>query len=164
MSGIMAAAVGTVTASNIVYGAGLYVVSTGADLSPITGSATNTSISRTWLGSYKAGTTGTVSLSLQTTASAGSFGGSASTTGQLWFGSDAISGSGTADIIAIDNQTTSANFPMTQGVYYPIRIVWTGNYSEGTFGSDSDGSITFLAAGSSNVSGFIFYNTVTNGF
>lgn len=164
MSGIMAAVVGTVTASNIVYGAGLYVVGTGADLSPITGSATNTSISRTWIGYFTPASTTTVTLSLQTIADAGSFGGSASTTGQLWLGSGAISGSGGANITATNNQTSSANFAMTQGVYYPIRITWTGEYEEGTFGSDSDGSITFLASGSSNVTNRIFYNTLTNGF
>jgi hypothetical protein len=101
---------------------------------------------------------------LQTTADAGSFGGSASTTGQLWFGANAIIPSGAADITATNNQTSSANFAMTQGVYYPIRIVWTGDYEESAFGSDSDGSITFLAAGSSNVTNRIFYNTLTNGF
>jgi hypothetical protein len=160
----MAAVVGTVTASNIVYGAGLYVVGTGVDLSPITGSATNTSISRTWIGYFTPASTATVSLSLQTTADAGSFGGSASTTGQLWLGSGAISGSGGANITATNNQTSSANFPMTQGVYYPIRIQWDGEYDEGFFGDSSSGSITFLASGSTNVSGRIFYNTVTNGF
>ena len=162
MSGIMTAIVGTVS-PNIVYAAGLWNTTTGADLSPITDTATNTSISRTWIGYFTPASTATVSLSLQTTADAGTFG-SASTTGQLWFGSNAITGSGTADIIAFNNQTVSANFPMTQGVYYPVRIVWTGNYSEGTFGSDSDGSITFLASSSSDVSGRIFYNALTNGF
>lgn len=163
MSGIMTAIVGTVS-PNIVYAAGLWNTTTGADLSPITDSATNTSISRIWIGYFTPASTATVSLSLQTTAVAGSFGGSASTTGELWFGSDAITGSGTADIIASNNQTASANFPMTQGVYYPVRIVWSGDYNEGGFGRDSDGSITFLASGSSNVSGRIFYNSLTNGF
>ena len=162
MSGIMTAIVGTVS-PNIIYVGGLWNTTTGADLSPITDSATNTSVSRTWIGYFTPASTATVSLSLQTTASAGTFG-SASTTGQLWLGPDAITGSGTADIIAINNQLSSANFPMTQGVYYPVRIVWTGDYTEGTFGSDSDGSITFLASGSSSVSGRIFYNALTNGF
>jgi hypothetical protein len=161
MSGIMAAIASN--AQNIVYVNGLFVVGVGADLSPIEGSATNTSISRTWIGYFTPATTDTVTLSLQTTADA-AFGGSASTTGQLWFGSDAITGSGTADIIASDDQFASANFPMTQGVYYPIRIVWTGDYQEGIFGADSDGSITFFAAGSSNVTNRIFYNSLTNGF
>ena len=151
-------------AQNIVYVNGLFVVGVDADLSPIEGSATNTSVSRTWIGYFTPATTATVTLSLQTTADAGSFGGSASTTGQLWFGANAIIPSGAADITATNNQTSSANFAMTQGVYYPIRIVWTGDYEEGAFGSDSDGSITFLAAGSSNVTNRIFYNTLTNGF
>jgi hypothetical protein len=164
MSGIMTAMVGTTTAVNILYGAGLYNNVTGVDLSPITSSATNTSVSRTWIGYFTPASTATTTLSLQTTADAGSFGGSASTTGQLWFGTNAITPSGAANITATNNQTSSANFAMTQGVYYPIRIVWTGDYEEGGFGSDSDGSITFLAAGSSNVTNRIFYNTLTNGF
>jgi hypothetical protein len=53
---------------------------------------------------------------------------------------------------------------MTAGVYYPIRIQWNGEYDPGFFGADSSGSITFLAAGSSNVTNRIFYNTFTNGF
>jgi hypothetical protein len=164
MSGIMTAMVGTVTASNIIYGAGLYNTTTGVDLSPITASAINTSISRTWIGYFTPATSGSTQLSLQTTAFAGGFGGSASTTGQLWFGSGAISGSGSANITAFDNQTSSASFAMTQGVYYPIRIQWDGNYDDGFFGDDSSGSITFLAAGSINVTNRIFYNTLTNGF
>jgi hypothetical protein len=151
-------------AQNIVYVNGLFVVGVGADLSPIEGFAQNTSITRTWIGYFTPASSGSTQLSLQTTANDGFAGGSASTTGQLWFGSDAITGSGTADIIASDDQFASANFPMTQGVYYPIRIVWTGFYDPGFFGADSSGSITFLAAGSSNVSGRIFYNSSTNGF
>jgi hypothetical protein len=162
MSGIMTAIVGTV-APNIIYGAGLWNTTTGVDLSPITGIATNTSISRTWIGYFTPASTATVTLSLQTTA-VGGLGGTASTTGQLWFGSGAISGSGGANITAFNNQTASANFPMTQGVYYPIRIQWDGSYESGFFGDDSSGSITFLAAGSTNVTNRIFYNTLTNGF
>jgi hypothetical protein len=163
MSGIMAAMAGS-TRPNIIYANGLFNTTTGVDLSPINGNAFNTSISRTWIGYFTPASTATVALSLQTTADAGGFGGSASTTGQLWFGSDAITGSGTADIIANNNQTISVNFPMTQGVYYPIRIQWDGFYDDGFFGDSSSGSITFFASGSSNVSGRIFYNTLTNGF
>ena len=160
----MTATVGAVTAVNKLYTAGLYIVGSGVDTSPITDSATNTSVSRTWIGYFTPASSGSTQLSLQTTASAGIFGGSASTTGQLWFGTDALVPSGSADITASNNQTASANFSMTQGVYYPVRIVWTGFYDEGTFGSNSDGSITFLADGSSNVANRIFYNAFTNGF
>jgi hypothetical protein len=164
MSGIMTAAVGAVTAVNKLYTAGLYIVGSGADTSPITNSATNTFVSTTWIGYFTPASSGTTTLSLQTTADAGSSGGSASTTGQLWFDTDALVPSGSADITATNNQTVSANFSMTQGVYYPVRIVWTGNYEEGFFGDNSSGSITFLAAGSSDVTNRIFYNAFTNGF
>jgi hypothetical protein len=168
MSGIMTATVGTVTAVNILYGAGLYNNVTGVDLSPITGSVNisfgSTSVDQTWIGYFTPASTTTVTLSLQTTAFEDSFGDSASTTSQLWFGSGAITGSDAADITASNNQTSSANFAMTQGVYYPIRIRWTGSYSVGFFGDSASGSITFFAAGSSNVTNRIFYNTLTNGF
>jgi GLEYA domain len=168
MSGIMTAIVGTVTASNIIYGAGLYNNVTGVDLSPITGSVNissgSTSVDQTWIGYFTPASSGTTTLSLQTAAVADDFNDNASTTGQLWFGSGAITGSGPADITATNNQTSSGNFAMTQGVYYPIRIRWTGSYSVGGFLGGAFGSITFLAAGSSNVTNRIFYNTVTNGF
>jgi hypothetical protein len=169
MSGIMTAMVGTTTAVNILYGAGLYNNVTGVDLSPITGSIFinfgSTSVDQTWIGYFTPATSGTTTLSLQTTADDSGFDSDASTTGQLWFGSGAITGSGAANITASNNQTSSANFAMTQGVYYPIRIRWTGSYSVGGFfGGDASGSITFLAAGSSNVTNRIFYNTFTNGF
>ena len=158
----MAAVAGT-TRPNIVYAAGLWNTTTGADPSPITASATNTSISRTWIGYFTPASTATVSLSLQVTA-VPDFGGQATTIGQLWLGANAITGSGTANIVAFGTQTISANFPMTQGIYYPIRIQWDGDYDGGFFSGGGTGSITFLASGSSDVSGRIFYNTLTNGF
>jgi hypothetical protein len=169
MSGIMTAMVGTTTAVNVLYGAGLYNNVTGVDLSPITGSIFinfgSTSVDQTWIGYFTPATSGTTTLSLQTTADDSGFGSDASTTGQLWFGSDAITGSGPADITVFNNQFSSANFAMTQGVYYPVRIRWTGSYSVGGFfGGSAQGSITFFAAGSSNVTNRIFYNTLTNGF
>ena len=161
---ILAAVAGN--AQNIVFSAGLYVVEQGlVDQSPITASATNTGVTRNWIGYFLSPTTGTVTLSIQTTASSGSFGGSASTTGRLWLGDNAAAGSnGTANILATDNQTSSANFSLTQGVRYPLRIRWIGDYEEGFFGSNSSGSITLFSGGSSSVSGQIFYNSLTNGF
>lgn len=164
MTGIMVAVAGNV--QNIVYANGLYLVETASvDLSPINGFATNTSITRNWIGYFLSNTTGSVSLSIQTTADAGGAGGSASTVGRLWLGGAAPAGNdGSADITASGNQTISANFNLTAGVYYPLRIRWVGDYDEGFFGADSDGSITFRASGSTNVSGRIFYNSLTNGF
>ena len=168
MSGIMTAIVGTSTAINILYGAGLFNNVTGVDLSPITGSVSissgSTSRDQTWIGYFTPATSGTTTLSLQTTRFEDDFNDDASTTGQLWFGNGAITGGGTADITADNNQTSSASFAMTQGVYYPVRIRWTGSYSQEGFFGGASGSITFLAAGSSNVTNRIFYNTFTNGF
>ena len=167
MSGIMASVAGT-TRPNIIYAAGLFNNVTGVDLSPITGSVSidsgSSSVDQTWIGYFTPATSGTTTLSLQTTRFEDDFNDDASTTGQLWFGSGAITGSGAANITANNNQTSSANFAMTQGVFYPVRIRWTGSYSVGGFFGGAGGSITFFAAGSSNVSGRIFYNTLTNGF
>ena len=167
MSGIMAAMAGS-TRPNIIYADGLFNTTTGVDLSPITASAENVgTITRTWIGYFLPASTATVTLSLQTTRDQG-FGTFASTVGRLWLGSNAVSGftDGNANITATNNQTASTNFAMTQGVYYPVRIRWDGEYFEGGgfFGGDASGSITFLAAGSSNVTNRIFYNTLTNGF
>jgi len=169
MSGIMTAIVGTSTAVNILYGAGLYNNVTGVDLSPITGSVFvnlgTTTVDQTWIGYFTPASTTTVSLGLQTQAFEENFGDNASTTGQLWVGSGAITGSGAANVTVFDNQFLSANFAMTQGVYYPIRIRWTGSYSVGGFfGGSAGGSITFFADSNSNVTNRIFYNTLTNGF
>jgi hypothetical protein len=167
MSGIMAAVAGT-TRPNIIFGAGLFNTTTGVDLSPITASATNVgTITRTWIGYFLPASTATVSLSLQTTRNQGT-NAFASTVGRLWLGSNAVSGftDGNANITATNSQTSSVNFAMTQGVYYPVRIRWDGEYFEGGgfFGGNASGSITFLASSSSSVSGRIFYNTLTNGF
>jgi hypothetical protein len=167
MSGIMAAVAGT-TRPNIIYADGLFNTTTGVDLSPITASATNVgTITRTWIGYFLPASTATVTLSLQTTRDQG-FGAFASTVGRLWLGSNAVSGftDGNANITATNSQTSSVNFAMTQGVYYPVRIRWDGEYFEGggLFGGNASGSITFLAAGSSDVTNRIFYNTLTNGF
>ena len=163
----MAAVAGT-TRPNIIYADGLFNTTTGVDLSPITASATNVgTITRTWIGYFLPASTATVSLSLQTTRNQG-INAFASTVGRLWLGSNAVSGftDGNANITATNSQTSSTNFAMIQGVYYPVRIRWDGEYFEGGgfFGGNASGSITFLAAGSSNVTNRIFYNTLTNGF
>jgi hypothetical protein len=169
MTGIMAAVAGT--SQNIIYAAGLYNTTTGVDQSPINGSVNifsgSSSVNQTWIGYFTPASTATVSLSLQTTAASGvGFGDSASTTGRLWLGATAKSGftDGNANITATGNQTVSASFPMLLGVQYAIRIQWVGSYTVGFFGDSSSGSLTFLAAGSSNVTNRIFYNSITNGF
>jgi hypothetical protein len=167
MSGIMVAVAGN--AQNIVYVSGLYIVETNtAQQSPIFASASNTTITRNWIGYFLSPSTGSVSLAVQVTADAGGFDGSASTTGRLWLGNNAAAGvNNQADITITRTSgsgTSTVNFNLVQGVYYPLRIRWNGSYSSSTFGFESSGSITFLASGSSNVSDRIFYNSLTNGF
>jgi hypothetical protein len=170
MSGIMTAMVGTVSAVSVVYGAGLYNNVTGVDLSPISGSVNiffgSTTVDQTWIGYFTPAVSGTVNLGLQVQSFTGGFDDSASTTGQLWVGNGAITGAGPANVTVFDNQFLGANFAMTQGVYYPIRIRWTGSYSVGFngFSNSAFGSITFFADSNSNVTNRIFYNTLTNGF
>lgn len=164
MTGIMTTIAGTV-APNVVYAAGLYNTTTGVDLSPISGSATDTTLTRTWIGYFRPASTATVKLGLLTNADAG-FGGSASTEGRLWFGATAVSGftDGNANITAIDSQYSTSNISMVGGIYYPIRIRWDGDYNDGFFGNNSSGSITFYVNDSTAVTGLVFYNTLTNGF
>jgi hypothetical protein len=162
-------------AQNIIYSGGLYVVDQAlVDQSPITSSISvsgpggSATLNRNWIGYFLSPTSGTVSMAITTTASAGGNDASAVTQGRLWLGSNAATGSnGTADILATNNQTSGANFSLTQGVYYPLRIRWTGTYQGGGtnfFPTPASGSIIFASDGSSDVSGRIFYNNLSNGF
>jgi hypothetical protein len=159
-------------AQNIIYASGLWLVETNTvQQSPITASTSTTgfvSITRNWIGYFLSPSTGSVSLGVQTTNFSGSGGGSASTVGRLWLGSNAAAGdNAAADITASGNQTINANFNLTQGIYYPIRVRWNGSYSGGSSffsPTSSGGSTTFLLSGGSNVAGTIFYNSLSNGF
>jgi hypothetical protein len=84
----------------------------------------------------------------------------------MWIGANALSGFTTANATVNNaglhgNQEASGNISLTAGVYYPIRIqfgesgggdVMTFNYSTSTITKTT------------NVTGRVFYNPVTNGF
>jgi len=84
----------------------------------------------------------------------------------VWVGSNAISGFTTSNAVVNNgglhgNQERSGTVSLTAGVYYPIRIqfgelsggdVLTFNYSTPTISKTT------------NVTGRVFYNAVTNGF
>lgn len=169
MSGIMAAVAGN--AQNIILVSGLWVSELNtAQQSPITASTSTegfVQITRNWIGYFLSPSTGSVGLSIQVSAFQGD---SATTTGRLWLGSNAIAGNNAEADITITrtfgSATSTANFNLTAGVRYPVRIRWNGTYDgdSGFFGDPAGGSVTFLANGSSNVSGTIFYNSLTNGF
>ena len=167
MTGIMTAVAGN--AQNIIYVSGLRIVENGTvQQSPITANTSTSgsqSITRNWIGYFLSPFTGPVTLSVQTTAGAtGGFTTSASTTGRLWLGNNAEDGNDAqANITASGNQTINSSFNLSAGVYYPLRIRWNGSYQGSAF-NNAFGSITFLVSGSDNVSGRIFYNSLTNGF
>jgi hypothetical protein len=167
MSGVMVAVAGN--AQNVIYAAGLYKVETSTvQQSPVTDSTSTSdsqTIERNWIGYFLSPSTGSVNLGVQATAFQGD---SAQTTGRLWLGSTAAAGNNAQADVTITrffgSGTSSANFNLTQGVYYPVRIRWNGIYQGDPFNNDAGGSITFQLGGSSNVSGRIFYNSLSNGF
>ena len=185
MTGIVAALTGT-TGPNVLWAAGLYRTgsSTGVDTSPITASGNSASgyasYNYTWVGYYRPNVTGSVVLGLQCPyqeyidSYPSDWGGGGSSVGYLWFGAVAVSGynSGNYTVYA-NNGNGSFTVPVVSGIYYPIRITWSTAlpyyYYPGDRFSDpitysAQSSITFTSAGSSSVSGLIWYNGRTNGF
>ena len=180
MTGIAVAFAGINAAPNVLYTAGLYNTTlSAADQSPITASATSqfgsTSVNYTWIGYYRAATTGSVSLSLACPyqefidGSPGFWGGGGSSVGRLWFGATAVSGFNNSNTnITATNTTSSTSVSVSNGNYYPIRINWQTSLpydQEGFFNINTywaTSSITFSAGGSSSVS--VWYNSRTNGF
>ena len=113
-----------------------------------------TNFSVQWLGYFKPTTTETYTLFIS--SDDGSY---------LWIGANAISGFSTANSTinnggAHSNTERSATVSLTAGVYYPIRMqfgeigggdVFTFNYSTPTISKTT------------NVTGLVFYNSITNG-
>lgn len=166
MSGIMTAIAGG--GAGIVYTAGLYGP-TGTDLSPISSSATNTStFSRTWIGYYLAASTKSYSFGITATWTSGYNAGTQYSRGYVWVGALAKSGYTTGNATAsADNSTGTGSVSLTAGLYYPIRIQWDANVPQvfdGVFFYSTSGALTFRVDSSTNVSGAIYYNQLTNGF
>ena len=169
MTGIVTAIAGG--GAGVLYANGLYKLSTGVDLSPITDSATNTSsISRTWIGYYLAASTKSYSFGISATWSSGYNAGTQYSRGYVWVGDLAKSGYTTGNALAsADDSTGSGSVSLTAGVYYPVRILWSANVPQvydPLFGFyyNTNGSLSFSVENSTNVSGNIWYNQLTNGF
>ena len=126
MTGIVAAVAGG--GAGILYTAGLYGPS-GADLSPITSSASNLSFfTRTWIGYFYAASTKSYSFSITATWSSGYSAGTQYSRGYVWVGALAKSGYTTGNALAsADNGSGSGSVSLTSGLYYPIRIQWDAN-------------------------------------
>ena len=181
MSGIMVAAAGT--SQNIIYANGLYNTTYGVELSPIdigNQSSLNGAVSLTyqWIGYYKPASSSATQLGAVCNYTEyynyfGSntpynWGGGGTSTCYIWTGNTAKSGYNSSNYTAfIQNGTSGANFTATANSYVPMRIQWSTTLPyQSSFGVTyfAESNFTFTIAGTSSISGRIFYNTLTNGF
>ena len=120
---------------------------------PVTDDGSNFSMQ--WLGYFLPSTTETYTLFL-----------SSDDASYLWIGSNAISGFTTANATVNNggthgNEERSGTAALTAGVYYPIRIQY-GEQSGGDVMSFNHETTSIVKT--TNVTGKVFYNPVTNGF
>lgn len=187
MSGIMVAAAGT--SENVIYANGLYNTTYGVELSPIDIGTVSSqsgaySVTYQWVGYYKPSSSAAIQLGAvcnyteyyyyQFNTYASNWGGGGNSTCYIWTGNPAKSGFNAGNATAtIVNSTSGANFTATANSYVPMRIQWStvlpyqfvnqpGSFNDITYFAQSN--FTFTIAGTSSISGRIFYNTLTNGF
>lgn len=165
MSGIMAALAGS--SKRVNYGSGLYLVGSGPVVSPVTATAGYPTSSQvySYIGYYRAATTGTYSFGTSTVYNPGLLG-TGYSQGRVWIGDTAISGYNDSNLLSYSSSSYSTgNYAVVQGLYYPIRVQWNYYDQYGAYLSYSgDGSIAFYVNGTSSIGSTIFYNTATNGF
>ena len=188
MSGIMVAVSSLLP--TVSYANGLYNTTTGVDLSPIN-VATQSSLSGPfsltyqWIGYYRPASSSAIQLGAicnyteyyeYTSGGGGQFdwGGGGNSTCYIWTGATAKSGFNAGNATAvIQNGTGGANFTAAANSPVPIRIQWStvlpyqfvnqpGSFNDYILYAQSN--FTFTIAGTSSVSGRIFYNSLTNGF
>lgn len=181
----MVAAAGA--SANVIYANGLYNTTYGVELSPIDiGNQSSqfgpVSLTYQWVGYYKPASSSAIQLGAvcnyaeyynyfgNTTPY--NWGGGGNSTCYIWTGNTAKSGYNGSNYTAfIQNGTSGANFTASANSYVPMRIQWSttlpysfqgGGFSDLTYFAQSN--FTFTIAGTSSISGRIFYNTLTNGF
>ena len=185
MSGIMAAVAGT--GQNVIYANGLFNTTYGVELSPIDIGTQSSqfgaySVTYQWIGYYRPASSSAIQLGAVCNyaeyyyqygfTSAYNWGGGGNSTCYIWTGNTAKSGYNAGNATAvIQNGTSGANFTATANSYVPIRIQWSTYlpyyYYEATFYPITyfaQSNFAFTIAGTSSVSGRIFYNSLTNGF
>lgn len=182
----MAAVAGT--GQNVVYANGLFNTTYGVELSPIdigTQSSAGGTVNLTyqWIGYYRPNTSSAVQLGALCNfaeyldvdpGSDGPYGwgSGGNSTCYIWTGNTAKAGYNAGNATAfIQNGFSGANFTAQAGTYVPIRIQWSTSLPRITtsFGFYQyiyycQSNFAFTIAGTSTVSGLIFYNTLTNGF
>ena len=189
MSGIMVAVSSLLP--TVSYQNGLFNTSLGVELSPID-VATQTSqggpfsLTYQWIGYYRPASSSAIQLGAicgyqeyyEFTSGGGAvpfdWGGGGNSTCYIWTGDTAKSGWSGANYTAlIQNSTGGANFTAAANSPVPIRIQWSTDLpyqfvnNPGSFNDYilfAQSNFTFTIAGTSSVSGRIFYNSLTNGF
>ena len=189
MSGIMVAVSSLLPA--VSYANGLYNTTTGVDLSPIDVATQSSrfgpfSLTYQWIGYYRPASSGAIQLGAVcnyveyyqyvNSGFGGPFnwGGGGNSTCYIWTGNTAKSGYNSSNYTAlIQNGTSGANFTAAANSPVPIRIQWSTTLPYqfvNQSGTNNDyvlyaeSNFTFTIAGTSSVSGRIFYNSLTNGF
>jgi hypothetical protein len=188
MSGIMVAVSSLLPAVN--YQNGLYNTSLGVDLSPINVGTQSSlsgpfSLTYQWIGYYRPASSSAIQLGAicnyveyyEFISGGGGqydWGGGGNSTCYIWTGNTAKSGFNASNATAlIQNGSGGANFTAAANSPVPIRIQWSTVLpyqfvNQSGFNNDyvlyAQSNFTFTIAGTSSVSGRIFYNSLTNGF
>ena len=183
MSGIMVAMSSLLPA--VSYQNGLYNTTYGVELSPIDIGTQSSlygavSLSYQWIGYYKPASSSAIQLGAVSSYQeyynyfgsnyAYNWAGGGNSTCYIWTGNTAKSGYNSGNYTAfIQNGTSGSNFTATANSYVPIRVQWStvlpyyfDDFYDITYFAES--YFTFTIAGTSSISGRIFYNSLTNGF
>jgi hypothetical protein len=189
MSGIMVAVSSLLP--TVSYANGLYNTSLGVEVSPIDVATQSSrfgpfSLTYQWIGYYRPASSNATELGAVCNyveyyqyinrAEGGPFdwSGGGNSTCYIWTGNTSISGWSGANYTAlIQNGTGGSNFTAAANSPVPIRIQWStvlpyqfvnniGSFNDYVLYAQSN--FTFTIAGTSSVSGRIFYNSLTNGF
>lgn len=171
MTGIVAAVAGGT--QNVIYASGLYNITTGVDLAPISFSASSLggpiSYNYTWIGYFRPATTGTATFTIASPYNEYlngygpyNWGGGGYSTTYLYVGQNAIAGS--SPNLTVSDATNNYQPSLITGIYYPIRINWQSSlpYQSGFQFYDPYYATSSMTLSTS--SGSLFYNTKTNGF
>jgi hypothetical protein len=183
MSGIMVAMSSLLP--TVSYANGLYNTTYGVELSPIdigtqSSQFGNFSLTYQWIGYYRPASSSAIQLgAICNYAEYYSYfggiqpynwGGGGNSTCYIWTGNTAKSGYNGSNYTAlIQNGTSGSNFTATANSYVPMRIQWSTvlpYLPDSGFGVTyfAQSNFTFTIAGTSSISGRIFYNSLTNGF
>ena len=174
---------------SVSYANGLFNTTYGVELSPIDIGTQSSlggaySVTYQWIGYYRPASSSAIQLGAVCnyqeyynylgSNTAYNWGGGGNSTCYIWTGNTAKSGYNSGNATAtIVNGTSGSNFTATANSYVPLRIQWStvlpyqfvnnpGGFNDYVLFAQS--SFAFTIAGTSSISGRIFYNSLTNGF